>query len=374
MKAILALEDGTIFEGNSIGATGTVTGEACFNTAVMGYQEIVTDPAYCGQILAMTYSLIGNYGIVEEDSESPAPQAAAIVMGELSNLHSSWRADSPMGEWLKKHNTPGIEGVDTRRLARHIRINGSMRACVTTELSAEDAVARAKASASLDGAALANTVSTKTTYAWQGESRPWKLPNKTAGDMSNYGTLAPATCKVVALDLGVKASTLRALRQDGCEVTVMPATSTAAEILAQNPAGLFLSSGPGDPAAHAEIISTVKELLGKLPIFGLGLGLQILGIALGGCTDRLKFGHRGANQPVKDMTTGKVEITAPNHNFVLQAASLPAGVEISHINLNDDSVAGILCRNKAAAGLEYTPEARDGRTFGTFIDMINAAK
>ncbi len=374
MKAILALEDGTIFEGNSIGATGTVTGEACFNTAVMGYQEIVTDPAYCGQILAMTYSLIGNYGIVEEDSESPAPQAAAIVIGELSNLHSSWRADSPMGEWLKKHNTPGIEGVDTRRLARHIRINGSMRACVTTELSAEDAVARAKASASLDGAALANTVSTKTTYAWQGESRPWKLPNKTAGDMSNYGTLAPATCKVVALDLGVKASTLRALRQDGCEVTVMPATSTAAEILAQNPAGLFLSSGPGDPAAHAEIISTVKELLGKLPIFGLGLGLQILGIALGGCTDRLKFGHRGANQPVKDMTTGKVEITAPNHNFVLQAASLPAGVEISHINLNDDSVAGILCRNKAAAGLEYTPEARDGRTFGTFIDMINAAK
>ena len=374
MKAILALEDGTIFEGNSIGATGTVTGEACFNTAVMGYQEIVTDPAYCGQILAMTYSLIGNYGIVEEDSESPAPQAAAIVIGELSNLHSSWRADSPMGEWLKKHNTPGIEGVDTRRLARHIRINGSMRACVTTELSAEDAVARAKASASLDGAALANTVSTKTTYAWQGESRPWKLPNKTAGDMSNYGTLAPATCKVVALDLGVKASTLRALRQDGCEVTVMPATSTAAEILAQNPAGLFLSSGPGDPAAHAEIISTVKELLGKLPIFGLGLGLQILGIALGGCTDRLKFGHRGANQPVKDMTTGKVEITAPNHNFVLQAASLPAGVEISHINLNDDSVAGILCRNKAAAGLEYTPEARDGRTFGAFIDMINAAK
>ena len=374
MKAILALEDGTIFEGNSIGATGTVTGEACFNTAVMGYQEIVTAPAYCGQILAMTYSLIGNYGIVEEDSESPAPQAAAIVIGELSNLHSSWRADSPMGEWLKKHNTPGIEGVDTRRLARHIRINGSMRACVTTELSAEDAVARAKASASLDGAALANTVSTKTTYAWQGESRPWKLPNKTAGDMSNYGTLAPATCKVVALDLGVKASTLRALRQDGCEVTVMPATSTAAEILAQNPAGLFLSSGPGDPAAHAEIISTIKELLGKLPIFGLGLGLQILGIALGGCTDRLKFGHRGANQPVKDMTTGKVEITAPNHNFVLQAASLPAGVEISHINLNDDSVAGILCRNKAAAGLEYTPEARDGRTFGTFIDMINAAK
>ena len=374
MKAILALEDGTIFEGTSIGATGTATGEACFNTAVMGYQEILTDPTYCGQILAMTYPLIGNYGIVEEDNESATPQASAIVIGELSNLHSSWRADSPMGEWLRKHNTIGMEGVDTRRLARHIRINGSMRACVTTELNAENAVAKAKSAAKLDNAALAMQVSTKASYTWEGESRPWKLPNKTAGDMSNYGTLAPATCKVVAIDLGIKTSTLRALRQDGCEVVVVPANTPATEILAQKPAGVFLSSGPGDPSALQEVISTTKALLGQVPVYGLGLGHQVLGIALGGSTARLKFGHRGANQPAKDIATGKVEITAPNHSFALQADTLPAGVEVTHLNLNDDSVAGIICREKMAAGLEFTPEARNGRTFGTFLDMINATK
>ncbi len=374
MKAILALEDGTIFEGTSIGATGTVTGEVCFNTAVMGYQEILTDPTYCGQILAMTYSLIGNYGIVNEDNESNALQAAAVVIGELSNLHSSWRADMPMGEWLKAHNTPGIEGVDTRKLARHIRINGSMRACVTTELTAEEAVSQAKAATALDGAALAYHVSTAEAYPWEGDSRPWKLPNKTAGDMSNYGELAPATCKVVAVDLGIKTSTLRALRQDGCEVTVVPANTSAADILALQPDGVFLSSGPGDPAAHTGIISTVAEILGKLPICGLGLGCEILGIALGGTTARLKFGHRGANQPAKDLATGKVEITAPNHSFALQADSLPAGVEVTHINLNDDSVAGIICREKMASGLEFTPEAREGKTFATFLGMINAAR
>ncbi len=374
MKAILALEDGTIFEGISIGAAGTVTGEACFNTAVMGYQEIMTDPTYCGQILAMTYSLIGNYGIVDEDSESPAPKAAAIVIGELSRRHSSWRADVPMGEWLKKHNTPGIEGVDTRRLASHLRVHGSMRACVTTELSAADAVARAKEAALLDGAPLAETVSTTSAYVWQGESRPWKLPNKTAGDMSNYGSLAPVSCKVVALDLGIKNSTLRALRQDGCEVTVVPAGTSADEILSMNPAGLFLSSGPGDPAALTGVIETVKSLLGKLPVFGLGLGNQVLGIALGGTTRKLKFGHRGSNQPSKDLATGKVEITAPNHSFVLDADTLPSDVKVTHINLNDDSVDGICCCEKLAAGLEYTPEARNGKTFGRFMEMINAAK
>lgn len=374
MKAILALEDGTIFEGTSIGATGTATGEACFNTAVMGYQEILTDPTYCGQILAMTYPLIGNYGIVDEDSESAATQASAIVIGELSNLHSSWRADSPMGEWLRKNNTIGMEGVDTRRLARHIRTNGSMRACVTTELNAEEAIQQAKNAASLDDAPLAMQVSTKTSYAWEGDSRPWKLPNKTAGDMSNYGTLAPATCKIVAVDLGIKTSTLRALRQDGCEVTVVPANTPASEILALKPAGVFLSSGPGDPAALTEVINTIKEILGQVPVYGLGLGLQVLGLALGGSTARLKFGHRGANQPAKELATGKVEITAPNHSFVLQADTLPAGVEITHLNLNDDSVAGIICREKMAAGLEFTPEAKGGQTFGTFLSMINATK
>ena len=374
MKAILALEDGTIFEGTSIGATGTVTGEACFNTAVMGYQEILTDPAHCGQILAMTYSLIGNYGINEEDNESNSPQAAALLIGELSNIHSNWRADSPMGDWLKKHGTPGIEGVDTRRLARHLRINGSMRACVTTELTVEQAVEKARNAASLDGSALASQISTKETYIWDGESRPWKLPNKTAGDMTNYGTLPAANYKVVAIDLGLKRSTLRALRQDGCEVTVVPASTPAADILAQQPDGVFLSSGPGDPAALTNVIDTVKSLLGKLPVFGLGLGLEVLGIALGGTTTRLKFGHRGANQPAKDLNTGKIAITAPNQNYVLESTSLPDTVKVSHLNLNDNTVAGIICTDKKAAGLEYTPEAVNGCTFTTFIGMINATK
>lgn len=374
MKAILALEDGTIFDGTSIGATGTVTGEVCFNTAVMGYQEILTDPTYCGQILAMTYPLIGNYGIVEEDNESSAPQASAVVIGELSNLHSSWRADSPMNEWLKASNTLGMEGVDTRRLARHIRINGSMGACVTTELTAEEAVARAKAAQKLDGAPLAMQVSTNAAYAWTGESRPWKLPNKTAGDMTNYGELAPVCCKVVALDLGIKTSTLRALRQDGCDVTAVPATTTAEEILAMQPDGLFLSSGPGDPAALSSVIETVKSLLGKLPIFGLGLGMEVLGIALGGTTSRLKFGHRGSNQPAKNLSTGKVEITAPNHSFAVESASLPAGVEVTHVNLNDESVAGLCSCSLKAAGLEYTPEAVNGCTFATFMGMIKGNK
>ena len=374
MKAILALEDGTIFEGNSIGATGTVTGEACFNTAVMGYQEILTDPAYCGQILAMTYPLIGNYGMVEEDNESASPKAAAVIIGELSNIHSSWRAESPMGAWLSQHNTPGIEGVDTRRLARHLRTKGSMRACVTTELTAEEAVARAQSAPSLAGAALAAQVGTTSAYMWEGESRPWKLPNKTAGDMTYYGTLAPVSSKVVALDLGIKTSTLRALRQDGCEVNVVPASTSAEEILALQPDGLFLSSGPGDPSALNSVIETTKELLGKLPLFGLGLGMEVLGIALGGQVEKLKFGHRGSNQPSKNLVTGKVEITAPNQNFALVAASLPAGVDVSHLNLNDDSVSGIICREKKAAGLEYTPEPVNGCTFCTFLDMMNADK
>lgn len=374
MKAILALEDGTIFEGTSIGAAGTVTGEACFNTAVMGYQEILTDPAHHGQILAMSYPLIGNYGIVDEDNESPAPKAAALVIGELSNIHSSWRADSPMNEWLKASNTPGVEGIDTRRLAKHLRLNGCMRACVTTELTAEEAIAKAKTATALSGAALALEVSTTASYDWSGESRPWKLPNKTAGDMSNYGSLAPVGCKVVALDLGIKTSSLRALRQDGCDVTVVPANTGAEEILALHPDGLFLSSGPGDPAALTGVIETVKALLGKLPIFGLGLGMEVLGLALGGSVEKLKFGHRGANQPSKNLATGKVEITAPNQNFALVAGSLPAGVEVTHLNLNDDTVAGILCAEQKASGLEYTPEAVNGCTFGTFLSMIKANK
>lgn len=374
MKAILALEDGTIFEGTSIGATGTTTGEACFNTAVMGYQEILTDPAHRGQILAMTYSLIGNYGIVNEDNESATAQAAGFVIGELSNLHSNWRADSPMGDWLKACNCIAIEGVDTRRLARHLRINGSMRACLTTELNAEAAIARARESAPYETAQLVCEVSTKAPYQWAGDSRPWKLPNKTAGDMSNYGVLAPIRCKVVAMDLGIKTSTLRALRQDGCDVTVVPACTSAEAILATQPDGLFLSSGPGNPANCTETIATVRELLGKLPIFGLGLGMEILGLALGGSVGRLKFGHRGSNQPAKDLATGKVEITAPNQNYALTASTLPAEVAVTHLNLNDNSVAGISCPAKSAAGLEFTPSPTNGCTFATFLGMITANK
>ncbi|MBQ4614857.1 MAG: glutamine-hydrolyzing carbamoyl-phosphate synthase small subunit [Akkermansia sp.] len=380
MKAILALEDGTVFEGSAFGACSTVTGEVCFNTAVMGYQEILTDPSYGGQILAMTYPLIGNYGICEEDSESDRPQIRALVVVETARLHSSWRASEPMEDWLKRYHIPGIAGIDTRKLATHLRNNGAMRACVSTELSAEEAIAAARAAAAMADTDLVSPISTPQAYRWEGDSRDWKLPNKTMGDLTNYSDIAPAKYKAVAYDFGIKRSVLRALRRDGFDVTVVNAHTPAAEVLAMAPDAVFLSSGPGDPVVLGGIAEEIKQLLGKVPVFGLSLGLQLLGMALGGSTCKLKFGHHGCNHPVKDAKSGQVLITTQNVDYALVAASLPDEVKITHTNLNDGTVEGICCKSIPAMGVQFHPApvptcGKDEPCFfGEFLQMVEDFK
>lgn len=375
MRAILALEDGTIFEGKSFGATGTHTGEACFNTSMSGYQEVLTDPSYRGQIVAMTYPLIGNYGVCEEDNESSRPHVRGFVVGELARLHSNWRANEALEPWMKRHGVPGIEGVDTRKLTKLLRAAGAMRACLTTELGAEDAVRAAREAAPMEGSDFVHEVSTPETYQWSGESRPWKLPNPSSGDTTLYGELPPVNYRIVAYDFGIKRNILRCLRQAGFEVTVVNADAKAAEILAMKPDGLFLSNGPGDPAALTSIHEELRQLLGKLPIFGICLGHQLLAHAFGGSTFKLKFGHRGGNQPVKDLRTGKVAITSQNHGFAVDDATLPAEIEITHRNLNDGTVEGFRHTKLPVFSVQYHPEAAPGPRdaeyfFGEFSAMI----
>lgn len=375
MKAILALEDGTIFEGKAFGATATVTGEACFNTSMTGYQEILTDPSYRGQIVTMTYPLIGNYGICEEDNESAAPQVRGFAIGELARLHSNWRSNEDLGSWMVRHNIPGIEGIDTRKLTKLLRSKGAQRACLTTELSAEDAIKAAQNAAPMSGSDFVTEVSTADTYHWEGESRDWKLPNKTAGDLTTYDKLPPVQYKIVAYDFGIKRNILRCLRRDGFDVTVVNAYTPAEEVLAMQPDGIFLSNGPGDPAALPRIHAEITKLLGKLPIFGICLGHQLLGHAFGGKTFKLKFGHRGGNQPVKDLRSGKVAITSQNHGFAVDPDSLPADVEVTHVNLNDGTVEGVRHTKMPVFCVQYHPEAAPGPKdadyfFGEFIDLI----
>lgn len=379
MKAILALEDGTIFEGTSFGATGTVTGEACFNTSMTGYQEVLTDPSYRGQIVTMTYPLIGNYGVCEADNESAHPQVRGFAVEEVARLHSNWRAEEALPAWMERHGIPGIEGIDTRKLTKLLRTKGAQRACLSTELSAEEAVAAAQASAPMSGSDFVTEVSTPDTYHWEDESRDWKLPNKTTGDLSNYAELPPVRYRIVAYDFGIKRNILRCLRRDGFDVTVVNAYTPAEEVLAMNPDGIFLSNGPGDPSALPRIHAELKKLLGKLPIFGICLGHQLLGHAFGGKTFKLKFGHRGGNQPVKDLRTGKVAITSQNHGFAVDPDSLPADVEVTHINLNDGTVEGIRHTTLPIFCVQYHPEAAPGPKdatyfFGEFIGLIEDFK
>lgn len=379
MKAILALEDGTIFEGTSFGATGTVTGEACFNTSMTGYQEVLTDPSYRGQIVTMTYPLIGNYGVCEADNESAHPQVRGFAVEEVARLHSNWRAEEALPAWMERHGIPGIEGIDTRKLTKLLRTKGAQRACLSTELSAEEAVAAAQNSAPMSGSDFVTEVSTPDTYHWEDESRDWKLPNKTTGDLSNYAELPPVRYRIVAFDFGIKRNILRCLRRDGFDVTVVNAYTPAEEVLAMNPDGIFLSNGPGDPSALPRIHAELKKLLGKLPIFGICLGHQLLGHAFGGKTFKLKFGHRGGNQPVKDLRTGKVAITSQNHGFAVDPDSLPADVEVTHINLNDGTVEGIRHTTLPIFCVQYHPEAAPGPKdatyfFGEFIGLIEDFK
>jgi carbamoyl-phosphate synthase small subunit len=378
-NAILALEDGRCFQGTAFGATGTTTGEICFNTSMTGYQEVITDPSYRGQIVAMTYPQIGNYGINPEDAESREPHIRAFVIGELCEVPSNWRSTQSLAAYLAEHSILGIEGIDTRALTKHLRSRGAMRACVSTELSEEDAIAAAKASPSMEGADFVKEVTTAESYIWAEESRRWTLPNASLGETAAYVELPPVRYRVVALDFGLKYNQLRMLRQAGFEVEVVPAATTAQEILAKNPDGLFLTNGPGDPASLGYIHAEIRELITKLPTFGICLGNQILAHAYGGRTFKLKFGHRGGNQPVKDLRTGKISITSQNHGFAVDPASLPDEVEVTHVNLNDGTVEGMRHRKYPVFSVQYHPEAAPGPNdaayfFEEFAELIEKGK
>jgi len=379
MKAILALEDGRVFEGNAFGATGTTTGEICFNTSMTGYQEVVTDPSYRGQIVAMTYPQIGNYGITVEDNESSQPHVRGFVIGELCNVPSNWRSTENLSSYFSRHGILGIEDIDTRALTKHLRSLGAMRACLTTELDATAAVEAAKNSPSMEGSDFVKEVSTPTNYQWEQESRNWIIPNASTGEPGPYQELPPARHRIVAYDFGIKFNILRRLRQAGFEVEVVNSRTSAEEVLAKNPDGIFLSNGPGDPAALDYVHDELKKLIGQKPIFGICLGNQLLAHAFGGKTFKLKFGHRGGNQPVKDLRTGKVTITSQNHGFAVDPASLPKDVEVTHLNLYDNTVEGLKHKELPVFCVQYHPEAAPGPhdadyLFGMFLDSIDGKK
>ncbi len=345
VKAILALEDGRVFKGISFGAPGERTGEVVFNTSMTGYQEILTDPSYRGQIVTMTYPLIGNYGVNQEDIESSKPQVEGFVVKELSKITSNWRSSRGLADYLIAHNIMGIEGIDTRAVTKHIRTAGAMKAIISTECLDETLlIKKALEAPGLVGRDLVQEVTCKEPYKWGGKER-------TSG----------TRFKVVVLDCGLKLNMIRMLSREGCEVTVVPAPTPAKEILGLNADGVLLSNGPGDPAAVPYVVETVKTLLGKIPIFGICFGHQILGQAYGGKTYKLKFGHRGGNQPVKDLATGKVSITSQNHGFCVDIDSIPGDqIELTHVNLNDQTLEGMKHKTHPAFSVQYHPEASPG--------------
>ncbi|MDP3804109.1 MAG: glutamine-hydrolyzing carbamoyl-phosphate synthase small subunit, partial [Candidatus Omnitrophota bacterium] len=337
MEAILALEDGKIYKGESFGANCERSGEVVFNTSMTGYQEILTDPSYKGQIVTMTYPLIGNYGINDEDVESRKIFVEGLVVKEYSKMASNWRSIKSLGDYLKENNIPAIEGVDTRDLTLRIRRAGVMKAVLsTTDLNEESLVKKAKESPGLVGIDLVKDVAITNSYVWNEKGR----------------------YSVVVLDCGVKFNSLRKLAKNNCRVTVVPAATTAKEILELKPHGILLSNGPGDPAAVLYVIKTVRDLIGKLPIFGICLGQQMLGQAFGGKTFKLKFGHHGGNQPVKDLKTGKVAISVQNHGFCVDIDTLnKKEIEITHMNLNDQTLEGIRHKKLPIFSVQFHPEA-----------------
>ena len=383
-KAILALEDGTIFEGQAFGATASVAGEVCFNTSMTGYQEILTDPSYKGQIVTMTYPLIGNYGVNEQDVESYQTHASGFVVRELSPVVSNYRADYSLGEYMERNGIPGIQGIDTRTLTKKLRVRGAMNGYLTTEegATADDALAKAKEWPGLVGVDYVKKVTHKSEFAWDENdelSPAFRLPYgpKELDGRIQRDPMPAAEIPIVAYDFGVKYNILRMLRQSGFKVTVLPANTPAKEALKHNPAGVFLSNGPGDPAAVTYAAEAVAELLKKgLPTFGICLGHQILSLAMGGKTSKLKFGHRGANQPVKDLDSGRVEITSQNHGFTVDADSLPDDVAVNRINLNDQTVEGLCHKTKPVFCVQYHPEASPGPhdssdLFGQFRQLVD---
>ncbi|MDO8524992.1 MAG: glutamine-hydrolyzing carbamoyl-phosphate synthase small subunit [Candidatus Omnitrophota bacterium] len=359
MTAILALEDGKVFKGDSFGASGESFGEVVFNTSMTGYQEILTDPSYKGQIVTMTYPLIGNYGVNEEDAESYKPFVEGFVVKEYSKAFSNWRARRSLGDYLKFNGMIGIEGVDTRSLTLHIRRAGAMKAVLSTVDADETSlIQKAKDSPGLSGVDLVKKVTCAKKYEW-----------------NNAGKY-----KVVVLDCGVKLNSLRELAKKNCRVTVVPATATAGEMLELKPDGILLSNGPGDPAALPYVVKTVRDLLGKVPIFGICLGHQMLARALGGKTYKLKFGHHGANHPVKDMKTGSVAISVQNHGFAVDIDTLnKKDVELTHINLNDNTLEGMRHSKLGAFSVQFHPEAAPGPhdagyLFDRFVEMMKKSR
>lgn len=368
----LALEDGTVFTGRRFGAAGTRDGEVCFNTSMSGYQEILTDPSYRGQIVTMTYPLIGNYGVTDEDAESAGPQVEGFAIKELARRHSNFRAGAPLADYLLANGVIGIQGIDTRALTRRLRIEGAMKGVISTEIDDDaELVRQAVDSPGLVGRDLVARVAPKEPYTWD------------KGFESTFAMRArglPRKWDVVAIDCGIKRNILRNLIEAGCNVYVMPPTSSAGAILERSPDGVFLSNGPGDPAAVTYAVDCVRGLVGKVPIFGICLGHQILSLALGAKTYKLKFGHRGGNQPVMNLATRRVEITAQNHGFAVETESLEkAGGVPTHINLNDQTLEGFTHRELPLFSVQYHPEASPGPhdatyLFDCFTDMMAGGK
>jgi len=355
-KAILYLEDGRTFLGESFGAQGETTGEVVFNTSLSGYQEVFTDPSYKGQIVTMTYPLIGNYGVNEEDSESEQPQVEGLVVRELSPFPSNWRSQKTLDQYLKEYSIVGIQGIDTRALTKHIRDAGAQLGIISTvDFDSQSLREKIEKAPQYGGRDLVKEVTCPQPYAWK--QGTWSFPEARRNSSRQSGD----SFSVIVYDCGVKRNILRHLVDEGCEVTVVPASFPAEEVLGLRPQGVCLSNGPGDPAAIPYVIDNVKKLIGKLPIMGICLGHQILGLALGGKTYKLKFGHRGSNQPVKDLATGKVAITAQNHGFCVDLETLDTrDVFLTHINLNDQTLEGFQHKQLPLFSVQYHPEASPG--------------
>jgi carbamoyl-phosphate synthase small subunit len=352
--ALLALEDGSVFHGHAVGATGETVGEVVFNTAMTGYQEILTDPSYARQIVTLTYPHIGNTGVNAEDAESDAVHAAGLIVRDVPRLASNWRSTMSLPEYLKKHGIVAIAGIDTRRLTRILRDKGALNGCIVAgaDIDVDAALAKARAFPGLNGMDLAKVVSVSKSYTW----------NEGVYDLDSTSFNQPSKrFKVVAYDYGVKLNILRLLAEQGCDITVVPAQTPAADVLAMKPDGVFLSNGPGDPAACDYAVAATRELLdAKIPLFGICLGHQIMGLALGAKTLKMKFGHHGANHPVKDLDDGRVLITSQNHGFAVDPATLPANVRVTHSSLFDGSLQGFTLTDRPAFCFQGHPEASPG--------------
>jgi carbamoyl-phosphate synthase small subunit len=370
-RALLALADGMVFEGTSFGAEGETSGEVVFNTSMTGYQEILTDPSYKGQIVTMTYTLIGNYGVNDEDVESLRPCVEGFIVKEYMDFPSNWRSKRSLHEYLMESKIVGIQGIDTRALTRHLRDFGAQPGIISTkDLSAESLVAKAAKLPKMSGLDLAKDVTVDAPYTW--DEGDWSLGK-------GYAKKASPRYKVVAYDYGIKRNILRLLTQAGCDVIVVPATMPAEEVLGMDPDGVFLSNGPGDPEPVTYAIESIRKILGKKPLFGICLGQQLLGLALGGKTYKLKFGHHGGNQPIMDLTTRKVEIAAENHGFAVDMETVKDQVVMTHVNLNDNTCEGFQHKTLPAFSVQYHPEASPGPhdsryLFARFVEMMEKHK